>query len=55
MSWEEREKRGKSTEEAEEAVGGEGEALPVEGDDGEGEVEGGGEGGDGGCGGHGQG
>ena len=38
MSWEEREKRGKSTEEAEEAVGGEREALSVEGHDGQGKM-----------------
>ena len=36
VSWEEREKRGKSTEETEEAVGGEREALSVERDDGQG-------------------
>ena len=34
VSWEEREKRGKSSEETEEAVGGEGETLSVEGHDG---------------------
>ena len=34
VSWKEREKRGKSTEEAKEAVGGEREALSVEGHDG---------------------
>ena len=38
MSWEEREKRGKSTEEAEEAVGGEREALSVERHDGQGKM-----------------
>ena len=38
VSWEEREKRGKSTEEAKEAVGGEGEALSVEGHDGQGKM-----------------
>ena len=34
VSWEEREKRGKSSEETEEAVGGERETLSVEGHDG---------------------
>ena len=38
MSWEEREKRGKSTEEAEEPVGGEREALSVERHDGQGKM-----------------
>ena len=38
VSWEEREKRGKSTEEAKEAVGGEREALSVEGHDGQGKM-----------------
>ena len=38
VSWKEREKRGKSTEEAKEAVGGEREALSVEGHDGQGKM-----------------
>ena len=38
MSWEEREKRGKSSEETEEAVGGEREALSVERHDGQGKM-----------------
>ena len=38
MSWQEREKRGKSTEKAEEAVGGEREALSVERHDGQGKM-----------------
>ena len=39
MNWEEREERGESAGEAEQPVGGEGEALPVEGDDGKSKVE----------------
>ena len=41
MKWEEREKGGEPTGEAEQAVGGEGEALSVEGDNGKSQVEGG--------------
>ena len=39
MKWEEREKGDEPTGEAEQAVGGEGEALSVEGDDGQSQVE----------------
>ena len=41
MQWEEREKGDEPAGEAEQAVGGEGEALSVEGDDGQSQVEGG--------------
>ena len=41
MKWEEREEGGESAGEAEQPVGGEGEALPVEGDNGKSQVEGG--------------
>ena len=38
IKWEEREKEGEPTGEAEQAIGGEGEALPVEGDYGKSQV-----------------
>ena len=40
IKWEEREKGGETAGEEEQAVGGEGEALPVEGDYGKSQVEG---------------